>query len=61
MNFLMFMFMILLFAFNAIIAVTMFAESLKKGHKGGYRAGYALLGAVMVCNCIIVARGCYPW
>lgn len=61
MNFLMFVFMILLFAINAVIAVTMFVESLKKGHKSGYRAGYALLGMVMVCNCIIVARGCYLW
>lgn len=61
MNFLMFMFMILLFAFNAIVAVVMFVESLKKGHKGGYRAGYALLGAVMVCNCMIIARGAFLW
>lgn len=61
MNFLTFMFMILLFAINAVIAVTMFVESLKKKNKNGFRIGYGLIGAVMVCNCIIIARGCYLW
>ena len=61
MNFLMFMFFILLFAIDAVIAVTMFVESLKKKKKNSYRVGYALIGAVMVCNCIIVARGGYLW
>lgn len=61
MSFILFFMMVLLFTINFIIALSMVIEALKKTTKSGYRIGYIILALIMVCNCIVILRGCFLW